>query len=127
MLRLAQAVLLGGGSGACGFAALGLALYARSPSAAAAALLFGSIGFVCGVVCNGLQAVLSARPEPAPLPPQALAGMLRATLAAAAGDRAPRAGSAAARRPAAAVPPPAHAVPPKPAADRRFASSAFGA
>jgi hypothetical protein len=129
MLRLAQAVLLGGASSACGFAALGLALYARSPSALEAATLFGGIGFVCGMVCNGLQALLAGLPGhgQAPLQPQELAGMVRATLAAAAGERAPRAGSAAGLRPPAVIPTTGDAKSPGSADDRRFASSAFGA
>lgn len=149
MKRLALTMFMGGASAACGMAAVGLALYAQGPSAMAAAQLFGAVGFVVGLVCSGLhlarhdQTALS----PATLPPEALAGLVRATLANAAAERAPRAGSAADRRPEPAQGPraattvattstptstPTAAPTAAPqalpvAAARQFASSAFGA
>lgn len=156
MLRLVANLLLGGASGACGVAAVGVALYAGSPSQASAAALFASVGFVAGLVCGGLHAVFEGMPaQPAAaLPPEALANLVRTTLATAAAERAPRTGSAADRRPspadlagaalagaaatsmAASAPaaktttPAASAAPiasPPPADQRRFASSEFGA
>lgn len=108
-------VLLGSASMACAFAALGVALYANGPSAAAA-LLFGSIGGLAGLLCALLQWVVDGLPVPqrAALPAEALARLMRATLASAASERPARPGSAADRRPA-------------PADARRVANSAFGA
>ena len=118
---------------ACGFAALGVALYAHGPAGAAVAL-FGGLGALAGGLCAALQLAFHGRPAPptAALPAQALARLVRATLASATSDRP---GSAADRRPtlpaAAARPTPAPAQvqvqTPIPADARRFASSAFGA
>lgn len=139
MTRLALSMVMGGASAGCGMAAVGLALYAQGPSAVAAAQLFGAVGFVVGLVCSGLHLAQHGQPAPGPaaLPAEALAGLVRATLATTAAERAPRAGSAADRRPAPAQAPraaPATASPAAPApstatatAAPRFASSAFGA
>ena len=103
MLRRALSVLVGGLSCACGFAALGVALYAQGSATAAAAALFGASGFGVGVLC----AALTPWRDPPPaqrtvaLSRDALASLLRATLASAASERAARPGSAADRRPAA--------------------------
>jgi len=107
MLRLAWALALGAASTACGMAAVGVALYAHGPMAWAAAQWFGAIGAVAGLVCGGLHHWLAgaAVPHAAPLPPQALAGLVRATLASAAAERQARPGSAADRQPASAIPP----------------------
>ena len=145
-------VLLGGASGACGFAALGLALYATGQPLAAATV-FGAFGFAVGALCVLLTPLQQRLPgqRHADLPGEALAGMVRATLAQAAAERGNRSGSAADRRPAeaaaatlalAGLPAPAErtgppgtpatsaasAPAPAPAANgRQFASSAFGA
>lgn len=128
---------------ACGFAALGVALYAHGPSGAAAAL-FGSVGALAGGLCAALQRAFQGRPAPhgAALPAQALARLVRTTLASAASaasELQARPGNAADRRPAlpaaaagvASAPAPAAAPAPTrhplPADARRFASSAFGA
>lgn len=132
MLRLAWSLFMGGVSAACGLAAIGLALYAQGPSAMAAAQLFGAVGFVVGLVCGGLHQALQGQPAPSPaaLPPEALAGLVRTTLAHAAAERMVRAGSAADRRPEPTERPRtaattvAAAAPATPA--RQFASSAFG-
>lgn len=89
-----------------GFAALGLALYAQGPATAAAALLFGAVGALCGATAAILRLVLDGVPAalPVPLPAEALAALLRTTLAQAQQERqASRSGSAADRRPAATV------------------------
>lgn len=149
MLRYLVVLLFSGCSLACGFAGLGLALYAHGP-ALAAATLFGMVGFVSGLGCAVLQTAFVGRPAPqtAALPADELAALVRATLASVAqerADRTSRPGSAADRRPAAVPIPvpasvptttaePAAAVasanrPPQrvPAEQARFASSAFGA
>jgi hypothetical protein len=145
VLRLVLALLASGASVACGFAALGLALYARSPAAEAAAGFFAAIGFCAGLVCGGLHAVFDGLPAPATtsLPPEALAGLVRATLGSAAAESASaRPGTAADRqaspadlaaaalaasaRSAAACTHPG-AAPAPAAASRRHADSAFGA
>ena len=102
MVRLLANLLLGGASGACGLAAVGVALYAGGPVQASAAALFAGVGFVAGLLCGGLHAVFEGLPaQPAAvMPPQALAGLVRATLATAIAERAPRSGSAADRHPA---------------------------
>lgn len=119
MLRLVFALFVSGASMACGFAAVGLALYAHSPSVNAAAALFGSYGFVVGLLCGGLHLVLDglAVRAQSPLTSEEMAGLVRATLAHAAAERKARAGSAADRK-TAAVPtvPTAAAVTPQPAA-----------
>lgn len=149
-------LLLGGASGACGFAALGLALYATGQPQAAATL-FGAFGFAVGALCGLVTPLRHRLPAQrhADLPGDALAGMVRATLAQAAAERDARPGSAADRRPAgvataalalAAAPGPADhpgplgvpaaapastataAMAPAATGNRRqFASSAFGA
>ena len=100
-LRLVANLLLGGASGGCGFAALGVALYAGSPAQASAAVLFAGFGFVAGLMCGGLHAVFEGLPTPpaATMPAEVLASLVRATLASAVAERAPRSGSAADRRP----------------------------
>lgn len=144
--------LLRGASVACGFAAIGLALYAQSPAAPAAASLFAGFGFLAGLVCAGLHAVVDVKPaaQPAALAPQALAALVRATLATATAERQARTGTAANRRPtpaelattalagaaasalatarfpAVVVPPMVAAAPDATLASRRFASSEFG-
>jgi len=126
MRRLALSLLLQAASVACGFAALGLALYARGPSAMVAAQLFGAVGLLAGLLCGGLQLLLGGLPlrQARPLSAPAVAELVRATLASVAAERQPRSGSAADRRPvAAAAPLPA----PRAAEAPRFASSAFGA
>lgn len=147
MLMSAWIVLLRGASVACGFAAVGLALYAQSPAASAVAGLFAGFGFTAGLVCGGLHAVFDVKPaaQPAALPPQALAALVRATLAGATAERQARTGTAADRRPtpaqlassalagaaaSALAAAPAGAAPAGPALakleTRRFASSEFG-
>lgn len=127
----AQMVLLGGTSGACGFAAVGLALYATGQSLAAAAV-FGAFGFAVGALCVLLTPLQQRVPSwrHADLSGDALAGMVRATLAQAAAELGNRAGSAADRRPAEAPLALAGSPAPAPApagGQRQFASSAFGA
>lgn len=135
-------VLLGGASGACGFAALGLALYAAAQPLAAASL-FAAFGFAVGLLCALLTPLRQQLPaqRQAELSGDALASMVRATLAQASAERGARSGSAADRRPAdvaaaalalAAVPAAVAVAAPAPApaaasARRQFASSAFGA
>ena len=144
MLRRGLAVLMGGASGACGFAALGVALYAPM-QAQAAAQLFAGFGFASGALCALLPSLRRRLPthRHAELPGPALAGMVRATLASAATERPARSGTAAQRRPAeaAAAALAAAAVTTSPDAvlkstataaidpvdNRRYASSSFGA
>ena len=144
MLRRVLAVLMGGASGACGFAALGVALYA-SMQAQTAALLFAGFGFASGALCALLPSLRRrlATHRHAELPGPALAGMVRATLAGAAAEQPARSGSTAQRRPAEAAAaalaaaadtasPDAVLKPAAPAAidpvdARRFANSSFGA
>ena len=101
MLRLVANLLLGGAGSACGFAAVAVALYAGNPAQATAAALFASVGFVAGLLCGGLHAVFVGLPvQPvAAMRPEALASLVRATLASAVAERAPRSGSAAGRQP----------------------------
>ncbi|OYU89444.1 MAG: hypothetical protein CFE45_24190 [Burkholderiales bacterium PBB5] len=146
MLRSALAIAFSGASLACGMAGIGLALYGNGPQAWAAAQLFGAIGLVAGLACGCLHAVLAGQPvaEPERLSPEALAQLVRTTVAAAKAERQARPGSAADRRPtephvltaaeaapdAAAAPPeasPAAAPTPATSNGRQFASSAFGA
>lgn len=142
MLRLAANLLMGGASGACGFAAVAVALYAGSPVLTSAAALLAGFGFVAGLLCGVLHVVLDGLPaQPAAaMAPEALASLVRATLATAVAERAPRTGSAADRRPTAtdvaqaaladaastslAV---AAAAPAKPRDQRQAAPSEFGA
>ena len=145
MLRRVLSVLISGASGACGFAALGVALYAQGPSQAAA-LLFGGFGFASGALCALLPSLRRRLPSHrhAELPGPALVGMVRATLAsAAAAERPARSGTAANRRPAKAAATTLAAAAATASANtaagaaapavivavdaRRFASSSFGA
>ena len=114
MKRLLLAFALGGLSGAAGFAAVGMALYAQGPLAWDAAWLFAGFGLVAGLVCSALHWVFDGMPaqERSTVSPDALAAMVRATLAGAAAERAQRPGSAADRRP---TPSPAQPVAPVPA------------
>ena len=143
MLRRVLAVLMGGASGACGFAALGVALYAPV-QAQSAAQLFAGFGFASGALCALLPSLRRrlATHRHAELPGTALAGMVRATLASAAAEQPARSGTAAQRRPAeaaaAALAAAAVAAAPKavlkptaaavvdPVDARHFASSNFG-
>jgi len=142
MLRSALAIAFSGASLACGMAGVGLALYGNGLNAWAAAQLFGAIGLVAGLACGCLHAVLAGKPvaEPERLSQEALAQLVRTTLAAAKADRQARPGSAADRRPTgprddtALVPAapktvvtPAAAPATADASGRQFASSAFGA
>jgi hypothetical protein len=115
VLRLLLALVMGGASGACALAAVGLALYAQHPSVLWVVQCFAAWGFLSGLACGGLHLHFHGRPTPAPaaLPPDALASLVRATLANAAAERQGRSGSAADRRPA---PVPAAALAPEPAA-----------
>ncbi len=115
MLRLLLALLMGAASGACGFAAVGLALYAPGPHALWAAACFAAYGAAVGLGCGGLQLLVQGQPSAAPaaLAPDALASLVRATLASTAAERQPRTGSVADRRPA--VAPPAAATQREPA------------
>lgn len=124
MLRALLMATMTSASMACGFAALGVALYAHGPTGAAVAL-FGGVGALAGLLCAALQLAFDGRPalHTAALPAAALARLVRTTLASAASDRQARPGSAADRRPAL----PGIAAAPSPADARRFASSAFGA
>lgn len=146
MLRRMLAVWMGGASGACGFAALGVALYAPLQTQAAA-MLFGGFGFAMGALCALLPSLRRRLPahRHAELPGPALAGLVRATLAtsAAAAEQPARSGTAADRRPAevaaaalaaaataASTTTPVKATPlaaSAAAGNRRFASSSFGA
>ena len=157
MLRSALAITFSGASLACGMAGVGLALYGNGPNAWAAAQLFGAMGLVAGLACGCLHAVLAGQPVPVPEPerlsPEALAQLVRSTLASAKAERQARPGSAADRRPSevaaaamAAAANPAPAAEPVPALasgaavaeapvgapaagsppGRQFASSAFG-
>lgn len=125
MLRLGLTLLLGGISSACGLAALGLLLYGQGPFGLAAAQLFAAVGFVTGLFCGGLHQLMDRRQRlhSAVLPPEALAGLVRATVAGMAAGRASgnRSSSRPNTRAAAAVPVSTAAEP------RQFASSAFGA
>lgn len=114
------ALAAGALSSGLGFAAVGIALYARGPIWQAAAL-FGAVGLLAGLACALLHARdqgLPAGPLAARLPADELASLVRATLAKASQARqASRAASVADRQPAPAAAP----------ARRQFASSAFGA
>lgn len=101
MLRRVLSVLMGGASGACGFAALGVALYAQGPSRLAA-LLFGGFGFVCGAWCALLPSLRRRLPSQrhAELPDAARAGLVQAALASAAAGQPERSDTAIDRRPA---------------------------
>lgn len=124
MLRLGLTLLLGGASSACGLAALGLLLYGQGPFGFAAAQLFAAVGFVSGLFCGGLHQLMNRRQRlhSAVLPPDALAGLVRATVAGMAASRASgnRSGAQPNTRAAAAAQAAVAAEP------RQFASSAFG-
>ena len=115
MLKLALALCMGGASTACALAAVGWTLYAGHPDAVWVAQCFAAWGFVAGLACGGLHLYAHGRPAPAPaaLPPDAMASLVRATLARAVAERQARPGSAADRRPATE---PATATPVTPAA-----------
>ena len=124
---LLPALVLSGTSGGCAFSALGVALYGAGPHAAAAAGLFGGIGFVSGVAAFGLPLVVDRLPAQARLAaglsaaqgPSTLQVLARATLATvqqAAREPGPRgAGAAAPAAPAAEV---ASALPKASATDK---------
>jgi hypothetical protein len=103
VLRLVLALAMGAASTACALAAVGWTLYAGHPDAAWVAQCFAAWGWVAGLACGGLHLYAHGRPAPAPasLPPDAMASLVRATLARAAAERQDRPGSAADRRPAA--------------------------
>lgn len=109
MLKPLLMLLLGAASTACALAALGWSLYARHPQAVWVAQCFAAWGFLAGLACGALQWRAQGQPAqvPAALPPDALAEMVRATLAKAAAERQARPGSAADRRAPAAVAAPA--------------------
>jgi len=96
MLKLALALCMGGASTACALAAVGWTLYAGHPDAVWVAQCFAAWGFVAGLACGGLHLYAHGRPAPAPaaLPPDAMASLVRATLARAAAERQARPGSA---------------------------------
>lgn len=114
MLRRWLSVLGCSASGACGFAAVGLALYGQGGPAGAAALLFGGFGAVSGLACGLLHTLAAGVPAPRAhaMPAPELARLVRGVLARAAAER--QAGVPADRR--------APAAPELPAC----ASSAFG-
>lgn len=118
MLRLLMILAMGGGSAACGLAAIGLVVYAGHPEVTWVAQCFAAWGFLAGLACGGLHLHFHGRPTPAPaaLPPEALAGLVRATLARAAAERQGRPGTAADRRPAPVVTAPAQPAEPVAAA-----------
>ncbi len=119
MLRLLLALLMGGASAACALAAVGWTLYAHSPHVAWVAQCFAAWGFAAGLACGALHLQFHGRPAQAPaaLPPDELAGLVRAALASAAAERQARPGSAADRRPAvASVAAPALTPAPQPGA-----------
>ncbi len=114
MLRLLLAFAMGGASSACALAAVGWVLYAQSPAVAWVVQVFAACGFVAGLACGALHLHFQRQPAPAPaaLPSEALASLVRATLASAATERQARPGSAADRRPAALVTTTAPPLPP---------------
>lgn len=138
MLRLLGSLLQGGASGACGFAALGTALYAGSPAQTAAVLLFAGTGFGVGLLCGGLHAVYDGVPaRAAPTRPtedsaaegRATPAQLAAAALAGAAARSLQPGrpgtpnaTGDGQGPGAVATPPASAIGP-----RRFASSRFEA
>jgi len=108
MSRLLLALLMGAASTACAFAALGWTLYAAQPQAAWVAQCFGAWGALAGLGCGLLHLHAHGRPAQAPaaLPPDEIAGLVRAALASAVAERSARPGSAADRRPAGDAPAP---------------------
>ena len=135
MLKLGLHLLLGAASSACGLAAIGLVLYGHSASALAAAQLFAGIGFVAGLFGGGLHQRMNQRQHQrlhsAAMSPEALAGLVRATVAGMTASRSIAARPAFA--PAAVSPVPAAAAAATnttnaatAVAPRQFASSAFG-
>ena len=138
MLRLAGSLLMGGASGACGFAALGTALYAGSPVQGAAVLLFAGTGFGAGLLCGGLHVVFDGLParaapallhEPVAAHGHATPAQLAATALTGAAARSLQPGPSATRIAAGEAPAsaPVARPPAAPATPRRFASSRFGA
>ena len=101
MLRLAATVASAmAASSACGFAALGVALYAGSGQVLDAAGLFGAVGAVVGLASAGLHLALEGQPVAPAAPASAaeLGRLVRAALASAGGaarvDGRPAAGTA---------------------------------
>ena len=88
--QLLVCLLVSGASHACGFAALGVALYASGSQTLAAGLLFAAVGFVTGVVRMAMFSRFDALPAQARLAagqadgdgPSPLSDMAHATLAA---------------------------------------------
>lgn len=109
MLRLVLALAMGGASGACAVAAFGWVLYGQNAAPVPAVQIFAAYGFLSGLACGALHLHFQGRPAaaPEPLSSEALAALVRATLASAAAERQARPGSAADRRP---VAPPAIAA-----------------
>ncbi len=103
MLRLLLALAMGGASGACALAAVGWSLYGQSPAAVSAVQIFAAYGCLAGLACGALHLHFQGQPAAAPaaLSSEALASLVRATLASAAAQRQARPGSAADRHPAA--------------------------
>lgn len=103
MLRLALALAMGSASGACALAAVGWSLYGQSPAVVSAVQIFAAYGGLAGLVCGALHLHFQGQPAAAPaaLSSDALARLVRSTLATAAAQRQARPGSAADRRPAA--------------------------
>ena len=101
MLRLLLALAMGGASGACALAAVGWSLYGQSPAVVSAVQIFAGYGFLAGLACGGLHLHFQGQPAAAPaaLSSEALADLVRATMASAAAQRQARPGSAADRRP----------------------------
>jgi hypothetical protein len=83
MLKLMTSLALGGASAACGFAAIAVAMYPGGPAQATAVALFAGVGFGTGLLCGAAQLAFGGMPTPtpAPLAPEALASLVRATLA----------------------------------------------
>jgi len=139
MLKLGLHLLLGAASSACGLAAIGLVLYGHGSSALAAAQLFAGTGFVAGLFGGGLHQWMNQRQRQylhsAAMSPEALAGLVRATVAGMTASRTIAARPASA--PAAVSPIPAASAASAAAAaaatnaatavsPRQFASSAYG-
>jgi len=116
MLKLLLALLMGAASTACAFAAVGWTLYAAHQQAVWVAQCFAAWGLAAGLGCGLLHLQAHGRPAQAPaaLPPDELAGMVRAALASATAERSARTGTAADRRPAAGPATPVTAPAPAP-------------
>ena len=136
MMKLGLHLMLGAASSACGLAAVGLLLYANGPWALAATQLFAGVGFVAGLFCGGLHKWTNQRQHlhSAALPPEALAGLVRATVVSMSAGRSSAARTAPALAAVTPVPMASMAsrtsrtpiASAKPLAPRQFASSAFG-